>query len=67
MSSERAGLSINPLACPDERNISVYSASLPADTPSDRTHLVHRRGSVSLLNRSFSLIIITPKEAAHAG
>lgn len=66
MSSERAELSINPLACPDERNFSVYSASLPADTPSDRTHLAHRRGSVSLLNRSFSLIV-TPKEAAHAG
>ena len=50
MSSERAGLSINPLACPDERNFSVYSASLLASTPSDRTYLAHRRGSVSFLD-----------------
>jgi hypothetical protein len=66
MSGEYRGLSINPLTCLDERNFSVYSASLSAATPSDCVQVAQYRGSVSLLIRSFGLMV-TPKEAAHAG
>ena len=48
-SSECVRLRIKPLACLDERNSSVHPASLPTVTPSDRTQLAQRRGSVLFL------------------